>query len=229
MEDFDSASPWWILPAGRIRPAWWLAVSPLFIWIDYLAGPNSQFPVGYVLPVCVAAWYSGPRVALALATALPLAHLMFVLTLWDPPSNAGWIVAVSIFRAGAVGLFALMFARQSDHERQLRRDLERRHALQLKAEQLRVVQVTMRTVQDIVNNCLNQLLLLRLDAEAHVSPESIKLFDQSIQDAAAQLKALADLEAYTEKQMEMGVALDVGERASKSRASKALVIATPHE
>ena len=214
MAESDSSSPWWVLPAGRIRPEWWLAVSPLFIWVDYLAGPNSQFPVGYVLPVCVAAWYSGQRIALALATVLPLAHLVFVLTLWGPPANAGWIVTMAIFRASAVAFVALVFARQAEHERQLRRDLERRHALQLQAEQLRVVQVTMRTVQDIVNNCLNQLMLLRLDAEAHVSAESLAVFDQAIKDAAAQLKALADLEAYAEKQMEMGVALDVGDTGS---------------
>jgi SNF family Na+-dependent transporter len=39
-------------------------------------------------------------------------------------------------------------------------------------EQLRVVHVTMRTVQDIVNNCLNQIQLLRLDAEGLVPEES---------------------------------------------------------
>ena len=51
----------------------------------------------------------------------------------------------------------------------------------MRAEQLRVVQVTMRTVQDIVNNCLNQLLLLRMDAEGHVPAESLELYDQGHQ------------------------------------------------
>jgi len=198
-----------VLPAGRIAPAWWLAVAPLLIWADYLAGPNSQFPVAYVLPVCVAAWYSGAGPALALATMLPLAHLAFVLTVWGPQPYPGWTVAMALLRGGATAFIALVFARQSEHERQLRRDLERRHALQLQAEQLRVVRVTMRTVQDIVNNCLNQLQLLRLDAESHVSPESITAFDQAIQNAASQLKAVADLEAYAEKQMEIGTTLDV--------------------
>jgi hypothetical protein len=87
MAESDSASPWWVLPAGRIRPGWWLALSPLFIWVDYLAGPNSQFPIGYVLPVCVAAWYSGQRIALALATALPLAHLVLHRGNWDSIST----------------------------------------------------------------------------------------------------------------------------------------------
>jgi hypothetical protein len=167
-------------------------------------------PVGYALPVCVAAWYSGQRAALSLAVALPLAHLIFLLTVWRSPASVGWIVVLSIFRATVVAFIALVFARQAEHERELRRDLERRHAVELQAEQLRVVRVTMRTVQDIVNNCLNQLQLLRADAEEHVSAESISLFDQAIKDAASQLKALGDLDAYAEKQMEIGTALDVG-------------------
>lgn len=206
----DSSRPWWVLPSGRIRPAWWLLVAPVLIWVDYLAGPDSQVPVGYALPVCVAAWYSGQRSALSLAVILPLAHLIFVLTVWHSPDSLG-VVALAIPRAAVVAFIALVFARQSEHERELRRDLERRHAVQLQAEQLRVVQVTMRTVHDIVNNCLNQVQLLRMDAEeGRVSAESIRLFDEAITDAAAQLKRLGDLGVYAEKQIGIGTTLDVG-------------------
>jgi hypothetical protein len=77
------------------------------------------------------------------------------------------------------------------------------------AEQLRVVHVTMRTVQDIVNNCLNQLQVLRMDAEDLVSEESLGLFDKAIQETSAKLKALGDLEVFAEKQMAVGSGLDV--------------------
>ena len=209
MSESQTPRPWWILPSGRIRPVWWLAVAPILIWIDYVAGPDAELPALYVVPVFVAAWYSGQLTAVALAIIVSLAHLTFALTVWAPRADLGWIAATTTLRAAVVAFIALVFARQAEHERQLRRDLERRHALQLRAEQLRVVQVTMRTVQDIVNNCLNQLLLLRMDAEQHVSPESIHLFDQAIKEAAFRLKAVADLEAYAEKQMEMGPTLDV--------------------
>jgi hypothetical protein len=205
--------PWWILPTGRIHAGWWLVVAPLLIAIDYAAGPDAQLPAIYVLPVCVAAWYSGERAAIALAVAVPLAHAIFALTVWAPLDNVGLVIGTAAIRGLVVAFIALVFARQSEHERQLRRDLERRHALELRAEQLRVVQVTVRTVQDIVNNCLNQLLLLRLDAEAHVSPEAVASFDEAIRSASAQLQALAELDAYAEKQMEMGTALDVGDAA----------------
>ena len=152
----------------------------------------------------------GNEPALSLAAVLPLAHLIFVLTVWRSPASLD-LIALTILRATVVAFIALVFARQSEHERELRRDLQRRHALQLQAEQLRVVQVTMRTVQDIVNNCLNQLQLLRMDAEeGRVSAESIRLFDQAITDAESRLKRLGDLEAYAEKQLEVGTTLDVG-------------------
>ena len=85
-----------------------------------------------------------------------------------------------------------------------------RREISLQAERLRVVQVTMRTVQDIVNNCLNQLQLVRFEAEGHVSQEALTLFDEAIQDTSAKLRALGDLEAYTENQMAMGAGLGAG-------------------
>jgi hypothetical protein len=69
--------------------------------------------------------------------------------------------------------------------------------------------VTMRTVQDIVNNNLNQLQLLRLEADGHVSDETLRLFDATIVDTAAQLTALGNLELYAEKPMESGPGVDL--------------------
>jgi hypothetical protein len=91
-----------------------------------------------------------------------------------------------------------------DHAVAARRE---RREITMQAERLRVVKVTMRTVQDIVNNCLNQLQLVRFEAEGHVSQEALAIFDASIQETAAKLKTLGDLETYTEKQMEVGAGL----------------------
>jgi K+-sensing histidine kinase KdpD len=93
-------------------------------------------------------------------------------------------------------------------EREAKRKIEEREA-ERQAEQLRVVHVTMRTVQDIVNNCLNQIQLLRLDAEGHVPEESLSLFDEAIQETTTKLSELGNLEAFAEKQMAIGSGLDV--------------------
>jgi len=67
----------------------------------------------------------------------------------------------------------------------------------------------MRTVQDIVNNNLNQLQLLRMEADGHVPDETLRLFDESIQDTATQLTTLATMEVFAEKRMASGLGLDV--------------------
>lgn len=210
MDERVRGVPWWVLPSGRIHPAWWLAVVPVLIWIDYVGGPDSQFPFVYVLPVCIAAWYSGQAVAVALAVSMPLVHVGFLLTLWRPAFGLSGVLAATSLRLAVVSLIALVFARQSDHERALRREMEQRHAIELQREQLRVVHVTMRTVHDIFNNCLNQLQLLRMDAEGHVPDESLKLFDAAVRDAAARLRALADMPAFAETPMAIGPGLDDG-------------------
>jgi hypothetical protein len=84
----------------------------------------------------------------------------------------------------------------------------RAHEARLLAEQLRVLRVTMRTVQDIVNNNLNQLQLLRLDAEGHVPEATLTLFDKALRDTAAELTTLANMEVFAEKPMASGSFLD---------------------
>jgi hypothetical protein len=79
--------------------------------------------------------------------------------------------------------------------------------------------VTIRTVQDIVNNSLNQLQLLRMEADGHVSEETLTIFDATIQDTAAQWNALERMEWFAEKPMAIGSGLDVG-TSSVSRARK---------
>jgi hypothetical protein len=99
--------------------------------------------------------------------------------------------------------------RTARREEKAKRESEQREAE--RAEQLRVVHVTMRTVQDIVNNCLNQIQLLRLDAAGHVPEESLRLFDEAIQDTTTKLRELGNLEVFAEKQMAIGSGLDVSD------------------
>jgi hypothetical protein len=87
---------------------------------------------------------------------------------------------------------------------------QRAYEAQLMDERLRVLHVTMRTVQDIVNNFLNGLQLLRVEAEACVPSETLTLFDESITDTGARLVALGNMEVFAEKPMAIGLGLDVG-------------------
>jgi PAS domain S-box-containing protein len=71
-------------------------------------------------------------------------------------------------------------------------------------QRLRVFRATMRTVQDIVNNLLNGLQLVYIDAEDELPAEVQALLDRVIQEAAVQLKALGDLETVEERELSIG-------------------------
>jgi PAS domain S-box-containing protein len=79
---------------------------------------------------------------------------------------------------------------------------------EIQLQRLRVFKATMRTVQDIVNNLLNGLQLVHFEASGQVPPEMLELVDRMIQEAAAKLKALGELETVTERKMGMGSGID---------------------
>ena len=83
------------------------------------------------------------------------------------------------------------------------------------AERMRTLRATMRTVQDIVSNALMSLQFFRFEAEPHVSPHSLLLFDQILTDTSAKLKALGNLEDVVEVEMVMGPGLDLDPDAGR--------------
>jgi hypothetical protein len=118
MDGRDLVKPWWLLPPGRVHPAWWVGGTALLFWLDYLTGLNTQFPVLYVLPVSVAAWYSGLGPALMISIGMPLFHIALLLFWWQPADLFG-AIAATVFRGTVISVMALWFARLSEHERAL--------------------------------------------------------------------------------------------------------------
>ncbi|MDD5331149.1 MAG: hypothetical protein PHX38_14210 [Sulfuricella sp.] len=74
---------------------------------------------------------------------------------------------------------------------------------------LRVFQSTMRTVNDIVNNSLNDLQLVRLALENEErvpsDSESLRMLDQLIHETSAKLNKLGDMQELKEKDLGGGV------------------------
>jgi hypothetical protein len=113
--------PWWLLPSGRIQPLWWVALGAAMLWIDYLTSEATSFPVVYAVPVILAAWYSGMWPAVALAIAVPVFRLMFLVM---PHSSAGQmagVAAATALRGIFIIFLALWFARLAEFERSLER------------------------------------------------------------------------------------------------------------
>jgi hypothetical protein len=124
MKELDRGRPWWLLPPTRVASRWWLITVGLLLVIEYATGIYAQFPVIYVIPVALAAYYSGRRPALILAVAVPFAHLAFTLLERTPEQPLLRLVATSMLRGSVVVFMALWFARLSEHERALHHEVE---------------------------------------------------------------------------------------------------------
>jgi hypothetical protein len=96
----------------------------------------------------------------------------------------------------------------------------RREAETIEAK-LRTLKATMRTVQDLVNNCLNGLQLFRLEAEEAVPADSLRMFDCLISETATKINKIADLDWVQEVQQASGPGINYTEppqRRTRSRA-----------
>ena len=156
----------------------------------------------FVLPTVVMAMRQAPLPALFAAVVSATISVRLFIQPADPIwwAHPAQQVRLAVFAAENLAIVALAWRLQ----RCRRRDLE----IALQAERLRVVHVTMRTVQHVVNNSLNQLQGLRFEAEGHVPKESLATFDATIHDTFAKLAVLGNLPAYAETPMEVGVGLD---------------------
>jgi hypothetical protein len=91
---------------------------------------------------------------------------------------------------------------------QLREQRFARRRSEIEEQRLRVLKATMRTVQDLMNNFLNNVQLFRMEAEdGPLSVESLKLFDDLINETAEKLKALGDSESVVEYKMASGIGI----------------------
>jgi hypothetical protein len=63
-------------------------------------------------------------------------------------------------------------------------------------------------VQDIVNNLLNSLQLVHHEVEGQLPGEMLTVVDGMIQEAAAKLKSLGELETVKEKEMVIGLGIE---------------------
>jgi hypothetical protein len=119
----DSDRPWWLPPPVRFHAAWWVVLAAALLWVEYATGLHHQFPLLYVIPVSLSAWYSGKWPALALAMTVPSAHLVFL----APDSSGSDLAAAAAqtaFRTTIVIVMVLWFARLSEYEHALERKVQ---------------------------------------------------------------------------------------------------------
>ena len=94
------------------------------LWIDYSTSRAGQFPVIYVLPVILAAWYSGKWAAVGLAIAVPVFRLLVLVMPLNLPEGMTSLALATALRGIVIIFMALWFARLAEFERDLQKQVK---------------------------------------------------------------------------------------------------------
>ncbi len=105
--------------AHKYLPAVWMGLAVGILVGDYLAGPFVAFTVLFIIPVALAARFSGGRLGMTLGALLPIAHLGFSF-LWPVPWTLGDSVLNAALRAGVLASFAFLISHVTRQSREIR-------------------------------------------------------------------------------------------------------------
>lgn len=112
--------------------------------------------------------------------------------------------SLTIAAIWVVAIMALIQRNRNNelHQMQLQH-LESMKETEIQKERLKILKATMRTVQDITGNFLNNLQYFTFEIEKNktLSPDSIKKLDELIHDTASRINKLGNLEEVREKKM----------------------------
>lgn len=92
--------------ARSVRLGLWYAIAAATVVLDYFTGPLIQFPITFLLPVLLAAWFDPLPHALLLAFALPTIRLGLVIGVWTAPWTIGEALTNAAIRIGVLSLLA---------------------------------------------------------------------------------------------------------------------------
>ena len=110
------------MPSRPLRLALWLGLAAGMVVLDYLLGPLIQFPVFYLIPVVLCAWFDGLAPSLILALGLPLIRL-YLMSQWDFPHGVEAAVINAGIRAAVLSSLAVVTARTGHQTRLLAQEV----------------------------------------------------------------------------------------------------------
>ncbi len=91
----------------RSRPSTYIAMGAGILLLDLFTGKYLLFPILFVIPVVLSAWYCGARLAYALAILLPVGRF-FIAALYDLPSPLVFIAANALVRIAVLVLIVYL-------------------------------------------------------------------------------------------------------------------------
>lgn len=107
----------------RSRSETYLLLAVGILLLDLLTGRFLLFPILFVIPVALSAWYCGSRLAYALAVLLPIGR-MIIATYIDTPSTFEYIVANGLIRVAVLVFIAFLVSRTARQTRELQQRVD---------------------------------------------------------------------------------------------------------
>ena len=87
--------------------------------LDYWTGPRLMFPILFVIPVALSAWFCSVRLAYALAVLLPIGRF-FIAAFVDLPNDIIFDAANGLIRIVVLCFLVFLLARVVRQERQIK-------------------------------------------------------------------------------------------------------------
>jgi hypothetical protein len=102
------------------QPATSISLAALCLVLDFSVGPYIAFPITYIIPVAVSAWFCRPFYAYFLAILEPLIRLTFPFS-WQAPWSITHAVINTAIRVTVLMLLAYLISRTARQTRELAR------------------------------------------------------------------------------------------------------------
>ncbi len=119
LSDTPDLSRAWYLRVLR-QPVTSIALAALCLGLDFLLGPYIVFPITYIIPVIIAAWFCRSFYAYFLAIIQPLVRLSFPFT-WHAPWSVTDSIINTTIRIVVLVCFAYLVSRTARQTRELAR------------------------------------------------------------------------------------------------------------
>lgn len=111
-----------LLPA-LVRPSTYWFMALVILLLDFLTGPILMFPILFVIPVTLAAWFLGFRPALTLAILLPLGRFC-IASIWESSAPLGYISVNGLIRVAVLAFIAYLVSRTARQTGELQREVK---------------------------------------------------------------------------------------------------------
>lgn len=103
---------------ARARPSIFIFMGLAILGLDFATGPFLQFPILFVLPVSLCAWYYRTDWAYAMALLLPAGRFL-ILDLIYRPHPLGYMIANTLVRMVVLSILAFLAGRTARLTKQL--------------------------------------------------------------------------------------------------------------